>query len=652
MPPDVAVSDLLLEWEEREVAGRPVTPEELCRSRPELLGELRRCIDLLRFVSPLFDLDGAKADGATFPSVPGFEILDRLGEGGMGVVYRARDTALERVVAIKMPHVGVLTGDMARSRFEREARVLAQLRHPNIVPVHAAGLADGRPYFVMDYVPQGSLAGQTPRLTGRVEAVTHIIEKVARAVQHAHEQGILHRDLKPSNILLDERRQPLVADFGLAKIAGAEDRGETTTPPGRADAPPVALESQTTVPQLTLPGAQPGTPAYMAPEQFDPAQGAVGPATDVWALGVILYELLTGRKPFRGGSRRELSAAVCRAAPPRPRSLRRSLDRRLETVVLRCLEKEPAKRFASARELADALARWGPRRRRARGAAVAVLAALLALAAYGVAAREMSPERRYERQVAPLLQRLERGEAVDLILPGGATPPHRIRCVEGATKACMTDEGFVVTSPTLGIVELLPRVPGASYRIEAELRHEISPAPSQTQSWVGLTLAHRHFESPAGVHHVIADVAFDDWKVWPLKVGDHARPACVAGLQLRWFLDAPPDGETTYGKQIDQRHDIFYSPVENLAARRPWRSLVVHVGPERITAFWGDDPPTRMRPLTGADDSRFVRLLRESQPQLREVELEPLGERRVGVMVEGGRCTVRRLRVVPLSPAD
>src|SRR5262249_3452216 len=147
------------------------------------------------------------------PTVPGFEILDLLGKGGMGVVYRARDVALDRVVALKMPHPGMLTGQVARSRFVREARVLAQLRHANIVRVHAAGLADGRPYFVMDYVPQGSLATQAPRLTGQAEAVAEVIEKVSRAVQHAHSQGVLHRDLKPSNILLDERGQPLVADF-------------------------------------------------------------------------------------------------------------------------------------------------------------------------------------------------------------------------------------------------------------------------------------------------------------------------------------------------------------------------------------------------------------------------------------------------------
>src|SRR5262249_15564095 len=156
-----------------------------------------------------------------FPTVPGFEILDRLGRGGMGVVYRARDTALERVVAIKMPHLGVLTGDVARSRFEREARVLAQLRHPNIVPVYAAGLADGRAYFVMAYVPRGSLSAQVPGRTGQVGTVADIVERVARAVHHAHEHGILHRALKPSNTLLDEREQPLVADFGLAKTADA-----------------------------------------------------------------------------------------------------------------------------------------------------------------------------------------------------------------------------------------------------------------------------------------------------------------------------------------------------------------------------------------------------------------------------------------------
>ncbi|MCI0461864.1 MAG: serine/threonine protein kinase [Gemmataceae bacterium] len=199
MASNPTVVELLLEWEERQDQGRPLTPEELCLDWPDQLVELRRQIRLLGAVGRLLELDGGPAAAPMLPVIPGFEILGKLGGGGMGVVYRARDAALDRVVAIKVPHWGVLTSHNAKARFEREARVLAQLRHPNIVPIHAAGLTEGQPYFVMDYVPQGSLADQLPRFRAQPERVTALVERVARAVHHAHQRGILHRDLKPSS---------------------------------------------------------------------------------------------------------------------------------------------------------------------------------------------------------------------------------------------------------------------------------------------------------------------------------------------------------------------------------------------------------------------------------------------------------------------
>jgi serine/threonine-protein kinase len=291
------------------------------------------------------------AAGATEGS-SGYEILGVLGRGGMGIVYRARDRALNRVVALKTVRSGALCGPEV-DRFYREARAVARLQHPNIIPIYAIDQFDGSPCYTMPLVTGGNLAQQQQRDHGPVsprEAVV-LLEKVARAVQAAHEQGIVHRDLKPANILLDGRGEPLVVDFGLAKLADAGG-GPTRT------------------------GDVLGTPGYMAPEQVAGRPDLIGPATDVWALGVILYELLTGRRPFQG-SALSLGPQIVAADPPSPCSIKNDLPRELDAITLKCLEKEPAQRYESAAALADDLARWlrsepvsvQPQRwRRARGA--------------------------------------------------------------------------------------------------------------------------------------------------------------------------------------------------------------------------------------------------------------------------------------------
>ncbi len=267
-----------------------------------------------------------------------YGILRVLGSGGMGVVLAARQEHPRRVVALKMILAGPLGSRQRQARFQSEPEVVARLQHPNIVQVHEVGDHGGRPYYTMEYLDGGSLAQKLAAAPLAPRAAAELTEALARAVHFAHERGFVHRDLKPANVLLAEDGTPKVADFGLAKQFG----GEPSDP-----ASPYRTES----------GAILGTPGYMAPEQAE-GKKDIGPAADVYALGAILYECLTGRPPFRAATVLETLEQV-RSQEPVPISrLQPTVPRDLQTICLKCLHKDPARRFASAEALADDLGRF------------------------------------------------------------------------------------------------------------------------------------------------------------------------------------------------------------------------------------------------------------------------------------------------------
>ncbi len=272
--------------------------------------------------------------------VPGYEILSELGRGGMGVVYKARHLRLNRLVALKMILSGIHAGPDERARFDAEARAIARMQHPNIVQVHESGIHEGTPFFSMEYCGGGTLAQQLERTSSvpwSAERAAGLVRTLAVAVQAAHNHGIIHRDLKPGNVLLTEDGTPRIADFGLAKnLAVGENH-------------PLAGATRT--------GAILGTPSYMAPEQAQ-GQKTIGPACDIYALGAILYELLTGRPPFKAATSLDTLLQVTNAEPVPPRRLEPSIPLDLETVCLKCLEKAPARRYSSAAALADDLGRF------------------------------------------------------------------------------------------------------------------------------------------------------------------------------------------------------------------------------------------------------------------------------------------------------
>jgi serine/threonine protein kinase/Tfp pilus assembly protein PilF len=266
--------------------------------------------------------------------VPGYEILSELGRGGMGVVYLARQVALDRDVALKMVLAGELAGPAERVRFRTEAEAIARLQHPNVVQIFEVGEAGGRPFCSLEYCPGGSLDRKLQGTPLPPAEAARLVETLARAVQAAHDRGIIHRDLKPANVLLAADGTPKVSDFGLAK----------------------RLDAQTV---HTASGAILGTPPYMAPEQASGAKThPIGPATDIYALGAVLYECLTGRPPFRAPTPLDTMFQVLNQDPVAPRQLQPNLSRDLETICLKCLEKDPKRRYPSALELAEDLNRF------------------------------------------------------------------------------------------------------------------------------------------------------------------------------------------------------------------------------------------------------------------------------------------------------
>ena len=325
----------------QQAAGKPIDFDALGREHPDLVDEIKQ----LLAVGQMIDFAKLKSTNATTigqsgPHVPAntvqlpstfgeYELLEEIGRGGMGIVYKAWDKTLQRHVALKMILRGIHATPADLGRFRSEAQAAGGLTHPNIVPVYQVGEQDGQAYFCMKYVVGRTLAAVMADKPLHPREAARYMVAIARAVQHAHEKGILHRDLKPSNILIDENDQPLVTDFGLAKrVAGGES--------------------------LTGTGAIVGTPSYMAPEQ---AEGTKNPtmACDVYSLGAILYELLTGRPPFLAASAVETLLLVRSEEPVRPRALNPQIDVDLEFICRKCLEKRPEHRYASAKKLADDL---------------------------------------------------------------------------------------------------------------------------------------------------------------------------------------------------------------------------------------------------------------------------------------------------------
>lgn len=329
------LANLLDEYLRCLEAGEAPDRQRLVAEHPEL-GPLVACFDSLDRVFPHLGLEAEPPVSAPAPAdtigqeFGSYELLDEIGRGGMGVVYRARQKGLGRIVAVKMILAGHLASPEQVHRFQEEARAAAGLHHPHVVHVYDVGQIHGQHFFTMEHIEGASLAERLRQGPMAPEKGARLLVEVARAVDYFHRHGVVHRDIKPSNVLLDMEDVPYITDFGLAKVftPGAE---RTTT------------------------GLVLGTPTYMSPEQAAGQPSQVGPATDIYSLGAILYEVLTGRPPFLEENPVDTLLAVLSGEPPLPRELNPRAPRLLESICLKCLARSPADRYASAGALADDL---------------------------------------------------------------------------------------------------------------------------------------------------------------------------------------------------------------------------------------------------------------------------------------------------------
>jgi tRNA A-37 threonylcarbamoyl transferase component Bud32 len=492
----------------------------------------------------------AEAGPAAPPAdtVGAYELLEEIARGGMGIVYKARHRQLGRVVALKTTRPDIAMNQQHALRFEREMQAAARLRHPNIVTIYEVGLHAGRPFYTMPFIPEGNLAQHRQRLAAEPSRAVRLVATVARALQHAHEQGILHRDLKPSNVLLD-RGEPLVSDFGLAKLMGGDV-------------------------ELTETGQVLGTPSYMAPEQAAGRVRDIGPATDIWALGVMLYELLAKQRPFVGESSDEVKMKILLEHPVPLRQVRDTIPEPLERVVLRCLEKEPSRRYPSAAALADELdgclagtaetasgaqprrQRMTLRRRLVLTAALVLLAAGLSLGA--LALRDHVPAQ--EAEAAP----------ASIVYIGNSGPPPLIRWVVGEKGASIvqagSDELFTVHADSLALLELAPAPPWEDYRLEAEICQK---AGQRLEA--GVYATHGRYQCTPGTSHVFLSFGYADR-------GDFlGRRSFSVSRFDDWKLGAQT------GASLGDSFFHVAAPHEVGS----WRGLALEVSGGEARAFWG-----------------------------------------------------------------
>ncbi len=568
-----------------------------------------------------------------------YELLQELGRGGMGVVYKARQLALNRLVALKVAFAS-LPGDVeGLARFRTESRLIAGLRHDHIVHIYDYGEEEGRPFYAMELLEGGSLAHRLARQPLPERDAARLVQTLARAVHYAHQNHIIHRDLKPANVLLGTAGEVKLSDFGLAKLlSGTEGQ--------------------------THPNAILGTASYMAPEQAQGDNQGVGPPADIYGLGAILFQTLTGHPPFRGKTRTETLDQV-RTRPPLPPSrLRPGLSPCLEAICLKCLEKTPDQRYPSAEALAQDLDRWlagqptvarpqqwlgramSSLRRHPVRSGISVLAGMAGLSMALVLA--LSHPR---FQLWKIEHTLSRGNEVVLIGETGGPRWYREHVPHDPGESPLLPSGhFSVQSRNLALVELVPDPQSQAYRFRAEIRHE----ESHGQGEVGLYVAHEQSGSRHGTLHQFLAVQFNG--VQSLGPAPPRAPRAAwlqpnpVTLGPRALLLEPP---TAIREEISFLKRAVPLCVPSGNPNFKWHKLVIAVTPTKVRAFWENEDaigPLFFEEITASAEKQLADL-RVKNPEsilgkLVHAHFNPRGG--LGLYIFQGAASFRSVVLEPL----
>lgn len=518
------------------------------------------------------------------PTVPGYTIDREIGHGGMGTVYLARDSfgAIFALKTIRADRVGTIYVD----RFLREKSALQELYHQNVVRIYHAGKAeDGSPYFTMPYFERGTLADHLAEFQADPRKAVALMTKVAGAIHYLHDHGQIHRDLKPQNILLSESDEPYVSDFGLVKdlelLASDEASGEYQQAPSTDDGFSKAetLPHLTVGERLTRTAGVIGTMPYMSPEQLLHRKNLIGPQSDVWALGVILYELLCGMRPFEAETPEVMSQLIRDEPPKAPHSLKVGVDPDLEKIVLRCLEKNADSRYRSARELGEALQDWSlndgkakvselklSRRKFAIGGALATGAAVT-----GAYFAFFRPKQAEVDSLEALRKDLREKGRVDLIGKDGLPVWSEWRTNRGHLFSA--NGGFVINRLRgLSLLEVMNSLAIEPFRFRVEMRQD-----EGERGWAGLYVGRSTHPTGDGARHAFVSAAFNDFRAGPeeLKSLTVAVRSCIAS------------GEK----------DILPGVLEDIKARRPadhWRTIALDMHTSKLVVHFDNQPPVEI----------------------------------------------------------